>query len=257
MNHCPDCGAASPSDIHTCSPQAEQPAQHSRDAVTWTPETGYVFKDQPAQKEPIGWLYPEGLAALKAGMCWTAYGTKQDARCSIPIYDAVAPRVEPPAMESGGGFESRPASPTAQDDPCPGCRKGGVCRTPKCGRLRLPLDHPFRSQQPAQQELVGEIGKVVMFGGDLKEVSWKNGKMPPVGSILYTRPKAREPMHFSEETAAFKTWFDAWYVCDGEQGETIPTQSDPHYPTYLYQYTLCFGVWMAAKHAAHGIKGEA
>ena len=48
-------------------------------------------------------------------------------------------------------------------------------------------------EQPAQQEPVGEIGKIVMFGGDLKEVSWKNGKMPPAGSILYTRPQAREP----------------------------------------------------------------
>jgi hypothetical protein len=30
------------------------------------------------------------------------------------------------------------------DDPCPGCRKGGVCRTPKCGRLKLPENHPYR-----------------------------------------------------------------------------------------------------------------
>lgn len=67
------------------------------------------------QQEPIGWLYPEGLAALKTGKCWTAYGTKQDAECSIPIYNAVAPRVEPRASESGGGFESLPASLTTQE----------------------------------------------------------------------------------------------------------------------------------------------
>ena len=30
-------------------------------------------------------------------------------------------------------------------DPCPGCRKGGVCRTPICGRLKLPADHPYRT----------------------------------------------------------------------------------------------------------------
>jgi len=30
-------------------------------------------------------------------------------------------------------------------DPCPRCRMGGVCRTPSCGRLKLPVDHPFRS----------------------------------------------------------------------------------------------------------------
>ena len=30
-------------------------------------------------------------------------------------------------------------------DPCPGCAKGGVCRTPTCGRLKLPVDHPLRA----------------------------------------------------------------------------------------------------------------
>ena len=40
--------------------------------------------------------------------------------------------------------------PAQQEDPCPGCRKGGVCRTPKCGRLKLPADHPYRTEQPAQ-----------------------------------------------------------------------------------------------------------
>lgn len=38
--------------------------------------------------------------------------------------------------------------PAQQEDPCPGCRKGGVCRTPKCGRLKLPADHPYRTEQP-------------------------------------------------------------------------------------------------------------
>lgn len=28
------------------------------------------------------------------------------------------------------------AKPQVPPDPCPGCRPGGVCRTPKCGRLR-------------------------------------------------------------------------------------------------------------------------
>ena len=31
------------------------------------------------------------------------------------------------------------------DDPCPGCQVGTVCRTPKCGRLKLPVDHPLRT----------------------------------------------------------------------------------------------------------------
>lgn len=33
-------------------------------------------------------------------------------------------------------------------DPCPGCRKGIVCRTPACGRLKLPSDHPLRTYKP-------------------------------------------------------------------------------------------------------------
>jgi hypothetical protein len=32
-----------------------------------------------------------------------------------------------------------------EPDPCPGCNKGYVCRTPKCGRLKLPIDHPART----------------------------------------------------------------------------------------------------------------
>lgn len=36
--------------------------------------------------EQVGWLYPEGLAALKAGKCWTVYGTKQDDDNNIPIF---------------------------------------------------------------------------------------------------------------------------------------------------------------------------
>lgn len=41
-----------------------------------------------------------------------------------------------------------------QDDSCPGCRKGVVCRTPTCGRLKLPVDHPHRSEQPEQEPFV-------------------------------------------------------------------------------------------------------
>jgi hypothetical protein len=36
-------------------------------------------------------------------------------------------------------------SPVQEPDPCPGCNKGLVCRTPKCGRLNLPIGHPART----------------------------------------------------------------------------------------------------------------
>lgn len=77
-----------------------------------------------------------------------------------------------------------------------------------------------------------------------------------IREALAEQPAQRKPLHIGDESAAFKAWFDAWWVGDGEQGETIPTQSDKHFLTYLDQYTLGFGAWMAAKHAAHGITGE-
>lgn len=42
---------------------------------------------KPEQK-PVAWLYSEGLTSLKAGKCWTAYGTQQDKDNSIPLYTA-------------------------------------------------------------------------------------------------------------------------------------------------------------------------
>ena len=31
-----------------------------------------------SEQEPVAWVYPEGLDALKAGKPWTAYGTRQE-----------------------------------------------------------------------------------------------------------------------------------------------------------------------------------
>jgi hypothetical protein len=52
------------------------------------------------------------------------------------------------------GFHSKQdmaAGKQKEYDPCPGCIVGTVCRTPNCGRLKLPVDHPFRNAQPAQE----------------------------------------------------------------------------------------------------------
>ena len=65
---------------------------------------------QPEQ-EPVAWVYQEGLEALKGAKPWTAYGSNGDGRIPLYLNDAVARRVEPPAAESGAGFESLPASP--------------------------------------------------------------------------------------------------------------------------------------------------
>jgi hypothetical protein len=40
-----------------------------------------------------------------------------------------------------------PAALEKTSDPCPGCTPGHVCRTPACGRLKLPLDRPLRNTQ--------------------------------------------------------------------------------------------------------------
>lgn len=71
---------------------------------------------QPEQ-EPIAWVYPEALEALKSGRPWTAYGSNGDRRIPLYLNDAVARRVEPRSGESGAGFESLPASPTWWDEP--------------------------------------------------------------------------------------------------------------------------------------------
>lgn len=44
-----------------------------------------------------------------------------------------------------GTVEGQEAFDIKRNDPCSGCKPGGVCRTPSCGRLKLPLDHPLRT----------------------------------------------------------------------------------------------------------------
>ena len=54
----------------------------------------------------------------------------------------------------GGGFQAKRAMAADKQkayDPCLGCIRGTVCRTPKCGRLKLPVDHPLRNAQPAPE----------------------------------------------------------------------------------------------------------
>ena len=78
---------------------------------------------QPEQ-EPVAWVYPEALEALKSGRPWTAYGSSGDGRIPLYLNDAVAPRAEPRSGESGAGFESLPASSsTWWDDPVPQMRR--------------------------------------------------------------------------------------------------------------------------------------
>ena len=65
-------------------------------------------------QEPMAWVYPEGLEALKSGRPWTAYGSSGEGRIPLYLNDAVAPKAEPRFGGSGAGFESLPASPNWQ-----------------------------------------------------------------------------------------------------------------------------------------------
>ena len=44
-------------------------------------------------------------------------------------------------------YNDSTAKQETESDPCPCCRKGIVCRTPDCGRLKLPVDHYYRTAQ--------------------------------------------------------------------------------------------------------------
>ena len=65
-------------------------------------------------------------------------------------------------------------------------------------------------QPAASAEPVGEI---VLSGGDpdLKEVSWRNGKMPPPGTKLYTAPVAAQAQQDADKVDAerYRAWRDA------------------------------------------------
>jgi hypothetical protein len=69
--------------------------------------TGKVWRPaQPAVQEPLAWLYPEGLAALQNGKCWTAYPTMHDG-CNIPIYTSPTAAVPDAITDNGESVEYR------------------------------------------------------------------------------------------------------------------------------------------------------
>jgi hypothetical protein len=96
----------------------------------------------------------------------------------------------------------------------------------------------------------------------LLEERWANeqgveleGKYNVLRQIALELLEQRQPPRFPQESKAFKEWYDAWWLGDGQQAETIPGYEEPDFPKYLDGYTLGFGAWMAAKHAANSLKG--
>jgi hypothetical protein len=79
---CVACGQRVTGDsIHTCSPQLKQ----------LTDEEIIACFDE---SEPVAWVYPEGLEALKAGKPWTAYGTRQEPN-NTALYLSPQPDIAP------------------------------------------------------------------------------------------------------------------------------------------------------------------
>ena len=53
-----------------------------------------VLRKQRHEQEPVAWMYPEGLEALKAGKPWTAYGTRQEPN-NTALYLSSQPDIPP------------------------------------------------------------------------------------------------------------------------------------------------------------------
>lgn len=84
-------------------------------------------------------------------------------------------------------YAAQPA-PVQEPDPCPGCRKGGVCRTPKCGRLKLPTDHPYRTTTPAAQQAVPQVYGWVRMNGHFNSGVFHLGRTCPPGWVGGAEP---------------------------------------------------------------------
>ena len=67
-----------------------RPIQFSKVAI----EAAREYLKKPAQQEPVAWVYPEGLEALKAGKPWTAYGTRQEPN-NTALYLSPQPDIPP------------------------------------------------------------------------------------------------------------------------------------------------------------------
>jgi hypothetical protein len=162
--------------------------------------------EQAESVQPVAWVYPEGIEALKTGKPWTAYGfdgngPNPDGVERIPLYlnDAVAPRVEPRASESGAGFESLPASPNAEQSQPVACKhewfstgamEPGQMRCIHCGKWGDEVDAAPPQRQPVAWLYPGSEteAKHVCLDEDIFEEQ-KSNCIP-----LYTAPPPRQPL---------------------------------------------------------------
>lgn len=231
--------------------------------------------------KPAAWVYPEFFEGITKAGCWTAYagdgvGQHPDGVKRIPLYRGALT----------GGDERRHiiclcpdcTEPAQKQELCPSCRNGSIyaCTcTFKPAQQQEPVyfcdygyegwdkvdaamaaanladgmtvEAYYTSPQPskpndcARSHPHEDMDSMCELRTEIARLTNENARL---------KAQQQKPLAFPQEAAAFKAWFDAWYIGDGEQGETIPGQSDPHFLTYVDQYTLGFGSWMAAKHAA-------
>ena len=119
----------------------------------------------------------------------------------------------------------RTALGESQDDPCPGCKKGGVCRTPKCGRLKLPADHPLRNDV----EPIGYVGPSWL---NPETRTWENESFAPgpikgwlpvyLGPVAQQEPASDEMIRqMRERCATYElrgAFVDGWISAENAHG---------------------------------------
>jgi hypothetical protein len=177
----------------------------------------------PAGQEPVAWQVWWGIGQMQP--CWPPYRNHTDAVEAAkliksntevrPLYTVPpSPTVQPeepelpndiPGVRAAGIMIPPLAGPKAQVQAggvCPECDGTGevFSHATDCTNEHCALNgdqwsctgqvHPCAvcAPSPSAREPAEPVGEIVLFNGDLKEVSWKNGKLPPVGTTLYASP---------------------------------------------------------------------
>ena len=124
---------------------------------------------QPEQ-EPVAWVYPEGLEALKAGKPWTAYGTRQEPN-NTALYLSPQPDIAPYAWVTFTPYGD-------EDDVWYENPEGHLPE----GWTYKPLYDTTPPQRKPEQEPVATVRCINGITIGYLEV------MQPVGTKLYTTP---------------------------------------------------------------------
>lgn len=85
------------------------------------------------------------------------------------------------------------------------------------------------------------VGEVVLFGGDLKEVSWAGGEMPAPGTKLYRHPgpidqTAPDQDHRADLAAYWGLSYASWLTLPRVLMEAMPTEWQERMAVLLNEY---------------------